>query len=279
MIDRGQIRRSLTSATHAPAPKRHVDLWDLLVWAYRDQRVHQKLRNPVDWFLWALAHDTDLPDQARPIVHQDAAAVHAAVCALSQWDAELVVFHAAYAETPEPPTGEPKPLHLTADRKRDDYGWFEDRDGFRVDYLIREELHTTTVPVYRRRGRKMVAAGTEVITDRAPYCPIRWEPDPVWVEMQAGTYVAWRLAMARALHELRQLHLKDHALTGWDRSALPPMPDTAEEVDHGDSERAVPRGPEVTLLPVDPTKAVCIDGQRLYHRRACAKVVDIRDVP
>lgn len=203
---------------------RHVTLWGLLVWAYRDQRAHRYLRRPDQWFMWAIETAGVVDGMMSPAVHRDAAAVHAAVLELPKDLADRIVFAAAQADQPEAPVTAPEPAPVEADTNgtagdgRTRRGWGI-RDGQRVDYLIRTharlvEERPVIATVGRGRHRRQQIVGSELVQTPVEYCPLTWTPDPIWHAEEAWAHAEWLRAM-RALWERRAgIELRDHVLTG-----------------------------------------------------------------
>lgn len=225
-----RMARRTGFSTHATTAtiRAHRSLWELLVWAYRDQRAHWYLARPADWFLWAVEESAGLDDLPRSPVHIDAAIVHAAVLELPAEVAEIVVFFARQGETPDPATVEPVPYPTIPDRRCD--RWKRARIGGRiVDVKISVAetvaIEEPTVEFAGRRGKRLTVTGTTARPVDVEYCPLDWQPDPVWVRSVNHQYWLWRTGM-KALHRLLNgVALREHVLkcdpAGLDNAWLP----------------------------------------------------------
>lgn len=217
-------RSVATDRSPYSAPPRHVTLWQILVWTYREQQAHRYLRSPFDWFIYELSAQEVIEDMPRPAVHADAAAVHRAVCDLGRDDRELVSFYAAIAEMPELPDGEPRPYPMTSEKVSGEdvdewFAWHEQADGRRLRYLVRvaERIQVRSVPIMRKTGKgkrgKMQVIGFKPVVEEVEFCPLSWEPDPVYLDCMRAIFADWLDAMVRLYAALDGVALKDHALS------------------------------------------------------------------
>lgn len=195
-----------------------MELLELLIWTYRDQRAHRYLRREADWFRFMAAAAAE-PDEPRPPVHADAALVHANVLELGEHAARLVIAHAANAEVPvrcdEPTTCGP----TIADRCRDRYGRAL-YQGELIDYrLAVAERIPMAVPIFERRGRKRVRTGERVEIAEVVYCPVVIEPPPEWREAVNALHGTWRAAIGNLARVLAATRLTAHDVVDLDRYA------------------------------------------------------------
>jgi hypothetical protein len=247
---------------------RHVTLWELLVWTYRDQKAAMYLHRPADWFMWTLAYAGLVEDMPRPSVHHDAAMIHALVLEQHQNDAELLVMCAHHADRPELPTEQPRPFPVTPDRRDRDHGeWsWSVVDGRRIDYAIKvEEVLFHREPVFKRVGRTK----TRIVGYRNRklpiwYCPIDWVPHPVYLEMQTAMFANWTAAMLALFEQAKELPLKDHALTdvGLDQAPI----ELPEQARVGQNEPS--KNITCTTVTLEPGTLVFHDPTRVYRRHA-----------
>jgi hypothetical protein len=212
--------RAISIAQHRRDAPHCLSLWEILIWTYRDQMAHRYLRKPVDWFLWAIETSAQLDDMPRPMVHQDAAAIHASVMTLDQHSAELIVYFAAEALIPEAPVAIPRPYptDVDRDRGRDDnerWAWATIR-GKRVDYMVRVADRVTEVePILEKVGRKTYrVVGHDTVTRPVEYCPLTWQPDPAYVLAQATIHNEWLRAMRGLYAHAHEIRLTDRVIEG-----------------------------------------------------------------
>jgi hypothetical protein len=214
--NRQRMRRlGLGHSVEPRAVRQYRSLWELLVWAYRDQRAHWYLARPCDWFLWAVEESAGLDDLPRPPVHVDAAIIHAAVLDLGAEAAELVVFCARQGEPPEPCTTAPVPYPVTPDRRCD--RWRRAQIGGRIIDVKISVAETVAVTEPRveyagRRGKRLTVVGTAARPVDVEYCPLDWQPDPSFVRAVNHQYRVWLDAM-RTLHRtLTEVRMREHVL-------------------------------------------------------------------
>jgi hypothetical protein len=199
-----------------PRSKRSVTIDDLLTWAYRDQRVHRYLRQPIDWFLWALDEAGFVENRFdhRP-VHHDAALVHEAVMALGQDLAHLVFHFAATGDRPERCYAEPRPVPLAPTSKFDDFGWYETKSGSRRQYLLSTaEIIIVEDEEWRLDGRKKMKRGRPRKNTRVEvqYAPIGWEPSPDYIRMTNDMAERWDAGLAQLERALGVAPFRAHVL-------------------------------------------------------------------
>jgi hypothetical protein len=247
---------------------RHLTLWELLIWTYRDQKAAMYLHRPVDWFLWTLAYAGMVEDMPRPNVHHDAAMVHALVLEQPQHDAELLAMQAHDAERPELPTAEPRPFPVTPDRRDRDHGeWsWGVVNGRRIDYAIKvEEVLFHREPVFKRVGRtKSRIVGYRNRKVPIWYCPVDWVPSPLYLEMERARFANWTAAMLALFDQAKRLPLKDHALAGVGLDQPPiELPEQARVAQNEPSNKIT--CPTVAL---EPGTLVFHDVLRVYRRHA-----------
>ncbi|MGH6967551.1 MAG: hypothetical protein ACREEN_00400 [Stellaceae bacterium] len=194
-------------------PPRSLSLEQILVWTYRDQHAHRYLRSPYQWFIYMIEVNEMLgPDTRRPDVHRDAATVHSRVVELNRTEAHIVVDMARAAHRPEIIHETPRYRHVDADRHADDYGRAR-IDGELVDYKIKVADRIATIsPVYRRRGRKLVQTGQDVVVEEVKYCPVYLEPDPAWIATTQAIYQTWAVALAKMAVALRGAEFVAHEI-------------------------------------------------------------------
>lgn len=200
-------------AQHAQRPlvtlpeRSPVTLWRLLQWTYGSQRAHRLLAYPRDWLHYAIAvAEAGEPDSPRAGVHPDAAALHAAVLALGQDDAAMLVLTACAGTPPEPCRAPPRPHPLAVDRAAADgeQRWcWSVIGGQRVDYAVRV-AERVSVPTRGGRSRSVAV----------DYCPVIWDPDPVWCDTVDAMHRRWRNAMHRLMRATAALPLRRYRVIG-----------------------------------------------------------------
>lgn len=254
--------------------KRPITLWQLCLWAYHRQQAHVFLKTPYQWFQWALAQSGAEPDGPRPQVHHDAAMLHDAVISLSHRDADVIVWHAAMGAQPEIPDLdlEAKSYPLDTDRA-EDYGRAQ-IGGRMVDYAIRVMERVSAVkPVYRRSGRKGVKrVGTELVIEDVCYCPIIWEPDPIFIGAALAVYQGWATAMGRLHVLIEEADLREFEIEG-EPPAVPPSRPVEMIFDSWrEGTRSAALATEATLTTSFPPYAATLtaDGLKLRKRQARA---------
>jgi hypothetical protein len=206
-------------------PIRSLTLEEMLRWVYVEQKANRYLRVAFDWFLQEVNASGLLGDETpRPVVHRDAALVHAAVCELPSVQAHIVLDFAVRDARPErfEEGVIPRPEHVTPMRRLQEYGRAVINGRFE-DYLVAiAERIDCPAPLTRvsRRGRVTIV-GTEHHAVEIQYCPITWNPDPTFVEATNGTYNAWAAAMAALAMSLAGAKLAAHAVTDLEQWASP----------------------------------------------------------
>ena len=204
-----------------PKPRRRLTAWELLVWAYRDQRIggiygtdqlddHEphacstdgvaamlrlaEVGCHIDGGEWRTLGDRFHPD-ARTVAL--AMAQYAGLEGFAH--ARLIAEHATQGERPERPTVTPTPFPMAADRagaapwaKATEPGQrgleeFYERGiahGVAMDVRIRvAERVVTTVPRMEFRGRgRRVEVGQDIVSMPVGYCPLEWWPSLAMVE-------------------------------------------------------------------------------------------------
>jgi hypothetical protein len=248
--------------------RRHVTLWELLVWVYRDQKAAMYLHRPQDWFIWALAYAELVEDMPRPTVHPDAAAVHALVLAMDQSDAELVAMCANLAERPELPDAIPYPFPVTPDRRDRTHGeWsWSVVNGRRVDYAVKvEEVIFEREPIIKRISRtKTRIVGYRNRKTPVWYCPIDWVPHPVYLEMQMVMFANWTDAMIKLYAAVQQVALREHQLTGVGLEHPPiELPEPIRVAQNEERNKIT-----CATVTLEPGTLVFHDAVRVYRRHA-----------
>lgn len=204
------------SPASAPAP-RHVSLWELLVWAYRLQKVRRYLRRPFDWIEFEIAAGNMLGDMTeRATVHRDAAIVHLAMTELAREDrqlAELLMDCAEDAQIPERSDAEPVPMPTEPANFRE----CDCCRGMWQGKLVYAVVLTTEIAVeieeeWKRRGRRMERVGETITRTPVQYCPIDWRPDPHFVAMCNHIADEFDRGMAALRRKLKDAALTAHAI-------------------------------------------------------------------
>lgn len=200
--------------------RRHLTLWEALVWVYCEQKAHLYLKHERDWVWWAWETAEMIEDMPRPLVHRDAATIHGAVVCMG-WG-EILITYAAQAHRPMPSIAQPRPYPVIPSRARglrdgERRGWAR-FDGQRGDYLIATaDVVRTQQPVYEKQGKRWVRTGYTVARTPVEYCPLEWTPDPTLVYAQNEICATWRKGMMLLWDMLKgstEWSLEDHELTG-----------------------------------------------------------------
>lgn len=199
---------------HATTSQGDMTLWQMLLWTYQQQRAHQYLHSDFDWFTFAFdSCDAAGDDTPRPVVHNDAAAIHAAVISLGYEAASCIVHYALMGEPPEPFDAFPQPCPPEVDRHVDRY----ERHmymGRLVDVRIDiDDSWTEQVPMYIKERRVKRLLGYQAQLVEVPFCPIEWMPDPAWIIAMNGTFDAWRGYMVRLTESLSDVPFRSHRLS------------------------------------------------------------------
>jgi len=63
-----------------------------------------------------------------------------------------------------------------------------------------------------RRGFKVI--GFKPVKVRVDYCPVHWDPDPVWVCDAADIHAKWVDAMLQLMSAVAEIRFTDHDLVG-----------------------------------------------------------------
>lgn len=202
-----------------PAPaKRELRLEALLGWAYRQQQAHRILYDQRDWLLWAMDEGGYLSNpRDRRQVHYDAALVHEAVLALGTEAAARIIECAVTGMWPELVEDEDARFYpVEPSDKYDDFGRHVRGDGSRFQYLIRTaEIVSVPQEEYELAGRKKMRRAKAASWEQVPvrYCPLRWEPEPEYVEAENRRVAAWQEAREALIAALRDAPFRDHVLS------------------------------------------------------------------
>ena len=231
-----------------------VDLWELLVWVYRDQLAHRLLANNVAWFEWGVAMSGHV-EAGRPSVHIDAAIVHAEVLQLPRMLQTLIIEAAEAADQPEYTTQVPRLVPVAnADRSRG--GARHAVEGEWVStpmiYLTAQEKEKAKLanaairvtrgrqewclivdprPVKRRR-RDIQVEGREQLPPSghttgcavwSAHCPLQLYPHPDYLDHVNRVFDTWHSTMRALAVTLMARPMANHLLAGFD---LPPRPGT-----------------------------------------------------
>lgn len=228
-LDSATYRGSSPSlpATRPPpaAPQRRaVTIEQILVWAYGDQRVHQYLRGPIDFYLWALDQGGYIENRFdhRP-VHHDAAVVHEAVLALDEESRRLVLYCATSGERPQRCYAKPVPLPLEPSDKYDERGRHIDASGRRREHLIRTaEIVSIPQIEYEMQGRRKLKRARITRWDRYPvkYCPLRWDPEPGFIDLANHLVVVWQAALMLLTRRLAHAEFRAHVIINRGRKPM-----------------------------------------------------------
>lgn len=202
---------------------RHVSLWQLCVWAYRDQRADKligfeaSVANRARAWNWVMA-ELGVSDRS-PTLAYDAAMLHAEALELGERAASTIAGAARSGEQPAPPTILPSPGPTPWEDATGTDGEARDicyRGGERLEYLVRcGEIVTVHRARYRKVGRnRRVQDGTETVREKVEYCPLTWAPSPLAIEEQAWAHRVWLEAMARLWKRVRAMELREHVIEG-----------------------------------------------------------------
>lgn len=216
--------------------RRHVTVWQLLVWAYRDQRAggtygtaHLYDDEPHSCSTDGVAAMLRLGEVGCFVdggewkglsdrMHPDARTVGWAISHIAGTHglevARLVAQHAAQGEMPERPTTAPAPFPMAADRQRDERWGRSMIHGVRFDYriLVAERVADRTPRMeFRGRGRK-VCVGYDVVSAPVEYCPIEWWPSVAMVKHGHAICDAFEMGLDAVGKFLRSAELVGHVL-------------------------------------------------------------------
>lgn len=198
-----------------PVPKRDVTLWQLLQWTYRDQRAHRYLDCQAAWFEYLVRMAAPTDDTPRAPVHRDAALVHSEIVLLGL-HGELLQRAALSGEVPARCTEQPMPERPAVDRRADRFKQITFQ-GRKIDVKVEvAERVAEVVPVYERRGRKLVQVGSEIIRHDVEYCPVDWFPDPSFVDLCDRVATEFEQAWATLAPRAACLKLSAHTIVGLD---------------------------------------------------------------
>lgn len=214
-------------------PRRRLSLWDLLVWAYRDQLVggvdgvegldddapmrgcsgdgiavieriaHVGCR--IDGGAWRRLNDR---------MHVDAVAVAEALRRLEQPIARLLAECARQGEQPEPPAAAPCPFPTVVDSRTEERFGRAVIDGRRFEYRIKvAERVVDRTPRWEFRGRgRRVIVGYDLVPTDVLFCPLTWWPSAEMVAHQEAVRQAFDTGMEQLAAVMRGVALKDHVL-------------------------------------------------------------------
>jgi hypothetical protein len=221
-------------------PVKFMTVEELLIWAYRDQKVdrmsHQSL-NDLEASLDNEERRRVSPDGvaaiesigalgcriagshcwgASAVCHPDAELVHDRVLKLGFLPASILMHYARLGERPERCYLLPKAYPTCPDAQRgDDYGQGV-HEGRQIRFkIIVVDRVAETFPITEPRGRKgSVITGYGLRTTDVLACPIDWEPSIQWVEAQNGAYELWEEALEKLAAALMRVEFKNHLIGG-----------------------------------------------------------------
>ncbi|MGO1079941.1 hypothetical protein [Inquilinus sp. CA228] len=235
--------------------KRHLDLFELCVWAYQVQRVdlvtgrglfeaeaviddaepHRasgcgcakiddiaRVGGRIDGGQWKGLNDR---------VHPDAVALADKVGA-DRGGGAIVAFFARLGDAPEWPATLPAAWPEVADRGRDVQwgvielkrysnaeGWRlrEALHGDRVEYriLVAERLAEAYIEREWDGRRGRMVENRRTRTVEVPYCPLSWSPSIEWIMAEQGKYRRWHDAMSVLQRAMAGVALRDYVVTGF----------------------------------------------------------------
>lgn len=210
---------------------REISLEEMLVWAYRDQRVDRmvgaqlfQVESEVEGCSWGRSSADGVAAVQRIAVlgcrtdggavrgvghaaHPDAELLHDYAAA---WP--ILVHFARQGERPEPAAA-PSPWP-TAPEAGDRYAVATvDGRPMRIKLAVAER-HAVRRERATGRGRHRQVVGTELVTEDVLYCPIDWRPGLDWAEWMATEHRQWHAAIEALYRRLRVVRWRSHALVG-----------------------------------------------------------------
>jgi hypothetical protein len=212
------------------APARHLALEQMLVWAYRRQKVDLMSARQLQGAEFAaeggvfdqryrpratsadgcaaVAHIGALgvrvdesPGTGNWDCHPDAEALHEALCAFAEgnrWLDALCLLQAARdGRRPERCAAVPVPYPKPPE-EGDDYGNHEEGGRRRRHKIVTAERVAVMVPVTERLTRrgKLRVVGWRAETHEVKYCALAWDPDPTYVAAVNEIAARWERAIA-----------------------------------------------------------------------------------
>jgi hypothetical protein len=235
--------RGVRTGAPQKRPHRYLTLEELLIWAYRDQKVdrmaqasladleasadgdephHRASTDGVCTMQRIASLGARIPGStswgASATYHPDAGEVMAAIGKLGWQHAGLIVNYARIGDRPERSDVLPMPHPMSPHTLEDRYGRAK-HDGQQILYkIIVTEREFVKVPIYepRSRARKRVPQiiGYETRVVETEACPIDWWPAPQLIAMENAIYEGWVEAMNALWRLMQGVTLKDHTLTG-----------------------------------------------------------------
>lgn len=235
-IDRAA--RAVTAAEWTPAPVgrqvRHLDLWEMLVWAYRDERVIEMTRAALfaieaaaemgaretryagggsgaaaieSYGLLGTRIDGGGLRGVAPDCHPDAELLHDVVRTLG-WLGSVIIRHARLGVAPEYPTASPRPHPTPADRAVSPYSGQAEHRGERIRYMVRASERCLD-----GNGRSVPVR----------YCPVIWDPSLADLREARFGYLSWLLAVSELDFRLKaqRVAFRHHRVTGFEAGSGP----------------------------------------------------------
>lgn len=207
-----------------PQARRHLTLWQLAVWAFRDQFAWR------DAGLWSGSPVRGSTDGCGGIEELGVVVnggehkglgrgAHPDAIAIAVRTPVIVAEHARIADIPDWPQDPPRPFPTLADRRRD-AKWCRGIYGGRLidirveDYRERMRVPEVHVRLRKRRVRRVETARLVWQMVTVEFCPISWKPDASWVEFRQQVRQDWEDGMRDLWQAMQAIPLKEHVLTG-----------------------------------------------------------------
>jgi hypothetical protein len=238
--------RSTFESTPRRKAVQSVSLEELVIWAYRDQRVEQMTAASLEDVERSAEHDelstelkvlllhgsidsvarvqriaelgTEIDGGGRSFsCHPDAELLHDEVCVVARtWrgDGSRIKRFGKSGDIPEWRTGEPKPVYVPV----------EEDSRSPVKHKIREQWYSVHGPrprIARGEVAKVVQVSENEWDLWVRYCPITYYPPPEYAEAARKDYSDWHKAMTRLMDRVAKLRFGDYRVTGFAAPATP----------------------------------------------------------
>lgn len=208
----------------------HLSLEEMLVWAYRDQRVDRmasaqlfQVESEVDGSSWGRTSADGVATVGRigRLGHRIDGGMVRGVGQSAHPDAELLHDHAGgweilvrYARQGERPEQGSAPSAWPTRPETGDRYAVATFDGapMRIKLAVAER-HAVRRPRMVGTGRHRQQAGWDLVTEDVLYCPLDWRPGLEWATWVAAEHRQWHAAIDALYRRLRPVCWRSHALT------------------------------------------------------------------